>query len=91
MEASAPPLIWNVAMDGSKQSEIVMHLVIENLMRKSDKLIVSHIYDAGKTYLGKHLKYDTLRDMIDAELMGKFNKEQYKLEFEAKDKKSTIS
>lgn len=55
MESSAPALTWNVATDGSKNSDDVFTLITENLMKANDKIIVTHIYDSGKSYLPRYM------------------------------------
>lgn len=82
-----PPLIWNVSTDGSKGSSIALHTVVDNLFLKDDKLVVSHIFDAGKTYLPAYLKQDQLQTTIETYLLGKLNLDQFKLEFRARDHK----
>ena len=88
---SGPALVWNIATDGSKGSNIAFTLGVDNLMRAGYKVVVSHVYDSGKTYLPKYLQSSYMREMIEAQLLGKLNPEQFKLEFQAKDKKLSVS
>ncbi len=91
MEKSSAPIVWNVATDGSKMSLDALNLVTNNLMKSNDKLIVTHIYDKGKSYLSQTMRWDHLKGNIEAELMGKFTMDHFKLEFVEKDPKISIA
>jgi len=58
MESSG--LKWIIATDGSKISKLALDLVLENLYRKGDNLILSHIFSKEKSYLPRYLQYDYL-------------------------------
>jgi hypothetical protein len=61
MEASSgTSLTFNVATDGAKNSDDVFTLITENLMKPNDKIVVSHIYDSGKSYLPRYMQFSYL-------------------------------
>ena len=48
---SAGGLNFLVAVDGSPAAHLGFQVVIENLLRHTDKITVAHIFNRAKTYL----------------------------------------
>jgi nucleotide-binding universal stress UspA family protein len=62
---------WNVACDGSDLSEIAFDIVLNNLMKEEDYIIVSHVFQSNKDYLSYKLKPENIKQDVEAKLIGR--------------------
>lgn len=59
--ASAAPLNYLVAVDGSTAAHLAFQIVMESLIHTNDRLIVAHIYNKDKGYLPFDMQPENLR------------------------------
>jgi nucleotide-binding universal stress UspA family protein len=62
---------WNVACDGSDNSEIAFDITLNNLMKEEDYIIVSHVFQSHKDYLSYKLKPENIKQDAEAKLSGR--------------------
>jgi len=55
-------------VDGSDMGHQAFELIELNFFRKQDNLIVSHVFNKGKSYLPLNMKPEYVRQVYDAEL-----------------------
>lgn len=84
MQPAAKQNYFMCATDGSEASKDAYQALIGGLMNiKTDQIGIIHIFNRSKNYLPFHMQPECIENEFDAELIGKFNPDQYRVIMES--------